>query len=63
MAKETWEQNKHLNELIAPPSVDEYLEEKMDALHNRLEWIKANITELDGVNFEDGSLLLSSWEN
>nr|WP_246289229.1 hypothetical protein [Bacillus haikouensis] len=56
VTKETWEQNKHLNELSAPPSVDEYLADKMDSLHNRLKWIKANITELDGVNFEDGRL-------
>ncbi|MCT6902637.1 MAG: hypothetical protein M3Z48_05325, partial [Lactobacillus sp.] len=25
VTKETWEQNKQLNELTAPPSVDEYL--------------------------------------
>ncbi|OIJ09409.1 DDE transposase [Anaerobacillus arseniciselenatis] len=62
VAKETWEQNKQINELSAPPSVDEYLVEKMDALHNRLEWIKANITELDGVNFEDGRLYVHRLE-
>lgn len=28
----------------------------MEALHKRLERIQANITELDGVNFEDGRL-------
>lgn len=56
VTKEMWEQNKHLNGLTASPSVDEYLAGKMDSLYNRLEWIKANITELDGVNFEDGRL-------
>lgn len=56
VTNEIWEQNKHLNELSAPPSVDEYLAEKMNALHKRLEWIKTNITELDGVKFEDGRL-------
>lgn len=56
VTKEVWGQNKHLNRLTAPPSVDEYLTEKMGALHKRLEWIQANITELDGVNFEDGRL-------
>lgn len=56
VTKETWEGNKHLHGLTAPVSVDEYFTEKMDSLHNRLHWIKANIKELDGVNFEDGRL-------
>jgi hypothetical protein len=62
VVKETWGQNKHLNELTAPPSVDVYLVEKMDALHSRLEWIKAYITELDGVNFEEGRLYVHRLE-
>jgi hypothetical protein len=28
----------------------------MDALRSRLEWIKANKIELDGVNFREGRL-------
>lgn len=56
VTKETWEQNKHINGLTTPLSVDEYLTGKMEGLLYRLEWIKANITELDGVNFEDGRL-------
>jgi TnpA family transposase len=56
VTKEKWEQNKHQSGLNAPLSVEQYLLEKMDALRSRLEWIKSNITELDGVNFREGRL-------
>jgi len=62
VTKDTWEQNKHFNELSSPSTVDEYLIVKTDALHTRLEWIKANIRELDGVNFKDGRLHVNRLE-
>lgn len=60
--KEQWEQDRYQNRLAVPSSAEEYLTERMGSLHQRLEWITDNITELEGVNFENGRLHIQRLE-
>ncbi|SMF75017.1 Transposase and inactivated derivatives, TnpA family [Priestia filamentosa] len=48
--------------LAVPSNVDEYLEERMTSLLQRLNWVSDNIDTLEGVNIEKGRLHIQKLE-
>ncbi|MED1949760.1 Tn3 family transposase [Brevibacillus centrosporus] len=52
----------HNTKLTVSFSANEYLEERTESLFKRLDWISANINDLDGVNFENGKLHIDRLE-
>ncbi|PDY78938.1 hypothetical protein COA08_25655 [Bacillus cereus] len=62
ISKDQWEKEKYNNRLVVPPSVEDYLFERMESLQKRLTWITANISDIEGVNFENGYLHIQRLE-
>ncbi|MED0948874.1 hypothetical protein P4T70_12135 [Bacillus mobilis] len=49
ISKDQWEKEKYNNRLVVPPSVEDYLSERMESLQKRLTWITANISDIEGL--------------
>ena len=57
VSKVDWEGLRpNQNRLAVSISADEYLEERMESLSKRLEWVSSNIDGLEGVDLENGKL-------
>ncbi|MBP1931914.1 TnpA family transposase [Ammoniphilus resinae] len=59
---EKWKQDKSRIKLSVGLSAEDYLRERMDALSTRLHWVSDNITQLEGVDLEDGKIHVSRLE-
>ncbi|EOO11167.1 Tn3 family transposase [Bacillus cereus] len=63
ISKEEWNKiQPETSELAVSLSTHEYLDERIESLSKRLNWVSNHIGELDGVSLENGKLHLSRLE-
>lgn len=63
VSRADWNQTKlNQTKLAVSVSADEYLEERMESLSKRLEWVSSNVDELEGINLENGKLHINRLE-
>ena len=56
---EQWQADKQQTRLAVPIAYEEYLQERMASLEERLKWLTTNLKDLDGVSLEKGRLSLA----
>jgi len=57
VSTEEWETSHTTGTSLAVSlSIDDYIEERTNALLNRLNWMSKNIRDLEGVSLEDGKI-------
>ena len=63
VSRADWNQTKqNQTKLAVSMSADEYLEERMESLSKRLEWVSSNVDELEGINLKNGKLHINRLE-
>ncbi|GMA65606.1 transposase [Alicyclobacillus fastidiosus] len=63
VSREDWEQIKPSHvPLAVDTSVEAYLEERMESLRKRLDWLSSNVEALESVNLESGKLHIDRLE-
>lgn len=63
MSKDEWVVEKRdITRLAVSLNVNDYLEERIESLHNRLIWFSNNIDKLEGVSFNNGKLYVERLE-
>lgn len=60
--KDEWEKSKENHRLDVSLSVEEYLNNRLNALNERLNWISKNMRHLEGVSIENGKISVSRLE-
>lgn len=59
---EQWQADKQQTRLAVPIAYEEYLQERIASLEERLKWLTTNLKDLDGVSLEKGRLSLARLE-
>ena len=59
---EQWHADKQQTRLAVPIAYEEYLQERIASLEERLKWLTTNLKDLDGVSLEKGRLSLARLE-
>ena len=62
VSKDEWRKSREDNKLAVSLSVDEYLNNRLNELNKRLDWISKNIKDLDSVSIEKGKISVSRLE-
>lgn len=63
LSKDEWDDKKEsTSKLAVNISFDEYIQERMDSLHNRLSWVSKNADKLEGVSIGNDRLHVEKLE-